>query len=215
MRKAVFLFFIIILLLGCTSKGDVKFINRTGHLLYFTMQGDDHILAGASDAQINQGTGPIKTISVNIGKKFLFFGAGEKTIDLHLEGETFMMQEADIDGTPTGSYFTDTEINVKANETLNIFADPTHASVKLINDSDKNIVEFRYTNNDIDYFSVIENTLTIGDSVYTQLIASTGQNPLTYTFKFKFEGESDLVEIPGIASLFVDTQALIYAGYYE
>ncbi len=217
MKKLIFLFFTIILLLGCTSKGDIKFINRTAHLLYFTMQGNDHILVGASDAQISQGTGPTKIISINIGKKFLFFGAGEKTIDLHLEGETFMMQEADIDGTPTGLYFTDTEINVKANETLNIFADPTHASIKLINNSDKNIVEFVYTHDEIDDFWILEpeNMLAIDDSISARLEPSTAQDPLTYYFKFKFEGEDDYIELPGFSELFVDKQDRIEVDYYE
>lgn len=218
MKKLLFIFITLIFLLGCSTEGDIKFINRTAHFLYFTIQGNDHILNGATEAEINQGIGPNKTLTIKTGKKFLFFGAGEKTIDLHLEGETFMMQEADIDGTPTGIYYTDTEIKIISNETLSIFADPTHASVKLINDSDKNIVEFRYTtNNDSVYFSILENEniLAIDNSVYTRLEASSVQNPLTYTFKFKFEGESDSIEIPENTSLFVDTQALIYASYYQ
>ncbi len=203
--KKIFLFLLpVIILAGCSTEGDIKIINRTDHHLYFTIEGSDYILEGSSTSD------PFQTISFDTGKKFLFFGDCEEKVDLHIEGETFMMQLADNYGNPIGEYYTETTLNVKAGETLKIFCDPTHAGVKLVNNSQVSIYEFSYYKNDSDtLISIIDSQVIHGDSIWSRLKATTTCDSISYSFVIEYENGIFDSSYANIDDLVVDEQLRI------
>jgi hypothetical protein len=172
----------LLLIFGCASEGDIKIINRTDHYLYFNIKGTDYVLEGSETSD------PSTTVSVDTGDQFLFFGDDEKQVHMELEGETFMMQDADSFGNPNGIYFTETNLYVKPNETLKIFCDPTHAGVKLVNNSEVAVSGFSYYTDDSDsLFSLIEYPIISGDSIWSHLKATTSYDSIIYSFVIEYE----------------------------
>lgn len=156
MSKIIFVIFITTIFFGCSSEGDVQFINRTDYNIYFSLEDNEYQLAGQSE----------QTVSVDIGTRIWPFSADYKSnIPLILEGETFMMQDSD------GIFYKETTIVVQPEETLNIFCDPTHASVKLVNNSNGEITNFYYTMAGSAEFHFLESTefIAIGDSIWRRL----------------------------------------------
>jgi len=203
--KKIFLFILpVIILVGCSTEGDIKIINRTDHYLYFTIKGSYYILEGSPDSD------PGKTITVDTGSQFLFWGGDAANVDMTLEGETFMMQWANNDGSPSGDYYTETTLNVPANEMLKIYCEPTHAGVKLINNSAVDVVEFSYFTNDNDSLvNLIEYPILSGDSIWSRLKATTAYDSIVYSFVIEYENglfDSSHVDID---SLIVDEQLRI------
>ena len=181
--KKIFLFIIpVIILTGCSTEGDIKIINRTNHYLYFTIKGSDYILEGSPNSD------PSKTITVDTGSQFLFWGDETTKIDMTLEGETFMMQLANPDGSPSGEYNTETTLNVPANETLKIYCEPTHAGVKLVNNSEVDVIDFAYYTNDSDTLvALIDYPILSGDSIWSRLKATTAYDSIVYSFVIEYE----------------------------
>ena len=179
----IFLFILsIIILAGCSSEGDIKIINRTNHYLYFTIEGSDYILAGSPD------TDPSKTITIDTGSQFLFLGNETIKVDMSLEGETFMMQWANNDGSPSGDYYTETTLNVPANEVLKIYCEPTHAGVKLINNSEVDVIDFSYYTDDNDSLvALIDYPILSGDSIWSRLKATTAYDSIIYSFVIEYQ----------------------------
>jgi hypothetical protein len=203
--KKIFLFILpIIILAGCSTEGDIKIINRTDHYLYFTIEGNDYILEGSPDSD------PSKSITVDTGSQFLFLGDGTTEVDMTLEGETFMMQLANPDGFPSGEYYTETTLNVPANETLKIYCEPTHAGVKLINNSEVDVVDFSYYTDDNDSLvALIDYPILSGDSTWSRLKATTAYDSVIYSFVIEYENgwfDSSYVDID---DLIVDEQLRI------
>ncbi len=156
MSKIIFVIFITIIFWGCSSEGYVKFINRTDHSIYFSLEGNEYQLAGQNE----------QTVLVDTGTKIWPFSINyEHKIPLTLEGETFIMQDSD------GIFYNETAIVVQPDETLNIFCNPTHASVKLINNSEVEITNFYYTMTGSAEFHLLENMefIAIGDSIWRRL----------------------------------------------
>lgn len=205
MKKFLVPILLIIIIAGCSTEGDIKIINRTNHNLYFTIKGNDYILDGSETSDPNM------TVSVNTGKQFLFYSEDYVEVDLHLEGETFMMQDATIGGQPLGIYFTETTLRVKPKETLMVYCDPTHAGVKLINNSDQSVSNLSYytTENNIPV-PIIELPVAIGDSAWSRLTATTANDLITYSFIIEFEnGFIDSTSYINIDTLTVDEQLRI------
>ena len=205
MKKFLVPILLIIIIAGCSSEGDIKLINRTDHNLYFTIKGNDYILEGSETND------PSKTVSVDTGKKFIFYDEGAVEVDMHLEGETFMMQDATIGGQPIGVYFTETTLQIKPSETLKIYCDPTHAGVKLINNSNQNIIDLAYktaTSNTL--ISIIDSQIIMGDSTWSRLKASTSSDSIKYSFVIEFaDGLIDSTTYVNIVDLTVDEQLRI------
>ena len=153
---------------------------------------------------------PTYTVNINTGSQFLFWGDGKTKVDMFMEGETFMMQDSNPDGTPSGYYYTETTLTVKSNETLKIYCDPTHAGVKLINNSLVNVVEFCYYTDDNDtLISIIDYSVVPGDSAWSRLKASTALDSIIYSFIIEYEtGDIDSNYID-IDNLVVDEQLRI------
>lgn len=192
---------ILIVLAGCTAEGNIKVINRTHYPLYFTLEGQDYVVAGSEDPE----TDPVKkTVSVETGKEFLFWNGDDKKVKIELEGETFMLQEADLNGNPTGNFFTETKVLVTPDETTRIFCDPTHGSVKVFNMMENNIIQINVKQNGGNFIPLTTNTgdtadslwyLVPQDSVWARLVASTEDNPIFYEFQIVME-DYQVFDIP-------------------
>ena len=193
-----------LMLVGCSTEGDIKIINRTTHNLYFTIKGNDYTLEGSETSDPNM------TISVDTGKRFLLYGEDYVEIDLHLEGETFMMQDA-INGIPIEEYFTETTLQVRPNETLKIYCDPTHAGVKLINNFAADVIDLAYYTDDSNIpISIIEQPIVVGDSAWSRLTATAQDDSISYSFIIEFaNGFIDSTNFMNIDDLIVDEQLRI------
>ncbi len=204
MKKLIIPTLLIIILAGCSTEGDIKIINRTDHNLYFTIKGNDYILGGSETSD------PDMTISVDTGKQFLFLGQDYMEIDLHLEGETFMMQDA-INGIPIEEYFTETTIRVKPKETLKIYCDPTHAGVKMINNFAVDVIDLAYYTDDSNIpISIIEQPIVVGDFAWSRLTATAEDDSISYSFIIEFaNGFIDSTSFVNINDLTVDEQLRI------
>ncbi|NQV18070.1 MAG: hypothetical protein HQ534_05955 [Armatimonadetes bacterium] len=205
MKKAILIIIPIIMLFGCSTEGDLKIINKTNHNIYFTIKGTDYVLEGDSDT-----TYPSKTVTLNSGKKFLFFEGDGKKVNLHLEGETFMMQHADNFGVGTGEFVTETEVTIKPNETTKIYTWPaTHASVKVINNSGKDIVNFFYNTSYDQTLVFMTDDIPNGITYYSRLDYTTNQNLFFYEFKIVFDDFTEQTFGGPDATLYLDEQFLI------
>ena len=188
MKKVILIIIPILMLFGCSTEGDLKIINKTSHNIYFTVKGNDYVLEGATRTDY-----PSQTISIETGKKFLFFEGDGKKVKLHLEGETFMMQHADNLGVGTGEFVTETEVTIKPNETTKIYTWPaTHASVKVINNSGEDIVDFFYYTNYDATLVFMTDDIPDGETYYFRLDYATNQNWFYYEFKIIFDDFSEL-----------------------
>ena len=205
MKKVLFPFILLIIIItGCSTEGDIKIINRTNHNLYFTIKGNDYTLEGSETSDPNM------TVSVSTGKQFLFYIEDYVEVDLHLEGETFMMQDATISGQPIGIYFTETTLQVKPKETLKVYCDPTHAGVKLINNFAIDVVNFAYyTDDSATPISIIDSPIVTGDSVWSRLTATTANDLITYSFIIEFENGFIDSSFMNVDNLIVDEQLRI------
>jgi len=205
MKKFLVPILLIIIIVGCSTEGDIKLINRTNHRLFFTIKGNDYILEGSETSD------PNGIVSVDTGKKFLFYSEDMVEVDLHLEGETFMMQDATIGGQPIGLYFTETTLQVKPSETLKIYCDPTHAGVKLVNNSTEEVTGLAYhtaTSNTL--ISLIDSPIATGDSAWSRLKATSDYDSISYSFVIELtNGYIDSTNFMNIDYLTVDEQLRI------
>ena len=126
MKFHLILLILLMLLLGCSSHGNLKIYNQTNHNLYFSIKNITQTLTPQTSYEI----------SLYTNKKFIFNEATKK-YTLYLEGETFLM----YDGL---NPVTETKITLTANKTLKIYAHPTNACIKVINDSKKTISNVSY-----------------------------------------------------------------------
>jgi len=205
MKKVLSPFILLIIIIaGCSTEGDIKIINRTNHNLYFTIKGNDYILEGSETSNPNM------TVSVGTGKQFLFYSEDYVEVDLHLEGETFMIQDATIGGQPTGVYFTETTLQVKPKETLKVYCDPTHAGVKLVNNSAIDVIDLSYYTDDSDtLISIIDQPIIAGDSTWSRLTATSAIDLISYSFVIEFENGFIDSSYANIDDLLVDEQLRI------
>ncbi len=204
MKKLIVPFMLLIIILsGCSTEGDIKIINRTNHNLYFTIKGNDYILEGSETSD------PDMTISVGTGKQVLFYSEDYVDVDLHLEGETFMMQDA-INGIPIEEYFTETTLQVIPKETLKIYCDPTHAGVKLINNFAEDVIGLAYYTADSEIpISIIDQPIVTGDSAWSRLQATSIYDSISYSFVIEFENGFIDSSFTNIDNLTVDEQLRI------
>jgi len=203
MRKILIPLLFIIFLAGCSTEGDIKIINRTDHSLYFTIKGNDYILEGSETSDPNM------TVSVDTGKQFLFYSKDYVKVDLHLEGETFMMKD-EFYGPPDWEFFTETTLQVIPKETLKVYCDPTHAGVKLINNSAEDILRLAYCTAGSDSLNSIIQSVASGDSAWSRLKASTDYDSISYSFIIEFSnGSVDSTNYININELTVDEQLTI------
>ncbi|MDO9578661.1 MAG: hypothetical protein Q7J16_12325 [Candidatus Cloacimonadales bacterium] len=204
MKKFILFILPALIIFGCSSEGDIKIINRTDHYLYFNIEGTDYVLEGSENSN------PSKSVSIDTGSQFLFWGDDETKVPMNLEGETFMMQDSDASGVPNGLFFTETILAVKPNETLKIYCDPTHAGVKLVNNSQVSVSGFSYYTDDSDSLvSLIEYPVISGDSIWSRLKATTSYDSIIYSFVIEYENGWYDSSYVNIDDLIVDEQLRI------
>ena len=202
MIKILIPLLLLIIIAGCSTEGDIKLINRTDHNLYFTIKGNDYILEGSETSNPNM------IVSVNTGKQFLFYSEDYVEVDLRLEGETFMMK-GEFHGPPDWEYYTETTLQVEPKETLKVYCDPTHAGVKLINNSAEDILGLAYRIAGSDSLNPIIQSVTSGDSAWSRLTATTANDSISYSFVIEYENGIDDTSYINIDNLIVDEQLRI------
>jgi hypothetical protein len=159
-----------ILLTGCSSTGDINFINKTKHNVYVTTDNKDITVPGNQNYKL----------SIDTGKQFLFTDDTKK-VKVGIDGETYCLDN--------NVHFT--YINVEANKTSTVYFNPSSASIKVINNSDKTIKTLSFTQHfDNGDFSSSANILTHflepNESDYFRILPSTTANHFYYTFSIVF-----------------------------
>lgn len=204
MKRILPLLMLVVLLAACSTEGDLKVVNGTAHNIYFNIDGEEYMVAGATEGENS------KTVSLDTGDKFLFFGSGEEKYNMHLEGETFMMQTASVQGVGTGEYFTDTRIEVEADETYKIYCDPaTHAGVKVINNSGQDIIGLFYLTSDDVTLRTLTDSIENGAEFWSRLAFATPENNFYYTFKVRYADNTEEFFGGEEATLGLDEQFVI------
>ncbi len=172
----------IFILAGCATEGEIKIINRTDYNLYFSIKNNDYILEGSETSD------PSQSIDIDTGKQFLFWGDDEKAVPMHLEGETFMLQDADASGNPNGLFYTETTLHVEPDKTLKVFCDASHAGVKLINNTLQEVEYLSYYTDDSDTLKTLNyEPILSGETFWSRLKASTVWDSIIYSFVVEFE----------------------------
>ncbi len=178
MKFKVFILMILIaiLLAGCSSSGDIKFINKTKHNVYITTENKSITLAGNQTYKL----------SIDTGKQFLFTDNSKK-VKVGLDGETYCLGN--------GNHFT--YLNVEANKTTDAYFNPSYASIKLINNSDRTIKSLIFTQHfdDGTYSSsanLLSHYMEPDDVVYYRILPSSLSDHFYYTFAIKFSDDTTL-----------------------
>ena len=166
----------IILLAGCSSTGDIKFINKTNHNVYITTDNKDITLQGNESYKL----------SIDTGKQFLFTD-NTKKVKVGIDGETYCLEN--------DNHFT--YLNVEANKTTSAYFNPSTASLKVINNSDKTIKTISFTqhfdNGDFNSSAnILPNFLEPNETDYFRILPSSIDNHFYYTFTIVFTDNSQI-----------------------
>ena len=166
----------IIVLAGCSSTGDIKFINKTKHNVYVTTNNKDITVPGNQDYKL----------SIDTGKQFLFTDDTKK-IKVGIDGETYCLEN--------NIHFT--YINVEANKTTTVYFNPSYASIKVINNSDKTIKVLSFTqhfdNGDSNpSANILDHFLEPNETAYFRILPSTTANHFYYTFSIQFTDNTEI-----------------------
>lgn len=167
MGQKIAFFVLMLLLFSCSKQYEVDIHNNTNHLLYAAVDSDDQVVIAGNE-----------TYTINLGDETnLPFDEIRKTADLHLQGETFVMYQGDNETFST-------TIEVRPDKTYHVHANPTHASVKLVNLSDVTISSFNYRKTTIFDSNTyqLNGNIAVGDSVYARLPYPTIDNQFTLDF---------------------------------
>lgn len=154
-------------LFACSRDYEIKVYNETQHLVFAQINdGDQKVIQG------NQSYTFELDSEVNMP-----FQEERKNVDLSLEGETFVMYQG---GAPT---FT-TSLEVRPDKVYKVFANPTHAGVKLINLSNTIIDIFEYRKNTIFESNTyqLDGNIAPSDSTFARLPYPTVDNPFSIDF---------------------------------
>ncbi|MDY6916082.1 MAG: hypothetical protein SVM86_07190 [Candidatus Cloacimonadota bacterium] len=171
MKNLLLILLLSVLLVACSTEGDFKVVNQTNHVVYFNIDDEDYIVDSLQT----------KTVSLDTGDKFIFFGDDEKTYTLEIEGETFAL--------PNGE--TETQVTIRNGKTYKAYCTPTHAGVKVINNSGKDIINlFFYTSFD-ETLNTLTNSIENGETFYSRLEYATSENDFYYTFKVRYDDFSE------------------------
>ncbi len=135
--KTTYLYLILALislltLAGCESGGKFRVINRTSHNVYVTIEGQNEVLIPGSDTANEVYNEHI--FNIDTENQSILTGTVKERVQAVIYGETFHMFNKDVNA------FTDsTTLTINAGKTLNAFLSPNRASIKIINNSTKNI----------------------------------------------------------------------------
>jgi hypothetical protein len=121
-----------IILTSCESGGDLQFINRTSHNVYVTLEGRDEVVIPGSD--IENEVYNTHTYEIDTDTQSFLTGVVKERIEALILGETFRMYNPD-----TQAFTDSTILTIKAGQNLKAFIDPNRASIKIVNNSSKDV----------------------------------------------------------------------------
>ncbi len=207
MNKIKFILLIVvglILLVGCEEGASIKIINETNYNVYAEIDGDNYTVSGDSSTKIN----------VDTKEKVFLFDDGVTKKTLKIEGETFRIWD-DYEGLP----LEETEVKVTPGKTYNIYCSANSASVKVVNNSTRDISKLSYRMrtqfSSSELFSItFDPPLTTGEFAYEHIIPQTEENRFYYNFEVESDGEliySIGDQFQGV-ELFMGQQHLIEIG---
>lgn len=177
------------LMLGCSTEGEIKIVNSTNHYIFVDYDNSSYVLEGEDSSSSTL------ELSVDTGKRFLFWDNEGQEADITIEGETYKMANAD-DNT--------TQMIVKPNEVSYAYLNPTHAAVKIFNNAAQEISDFGYYKDDGNFTPIITENIVPGDSLYFHLAPSSQEDVISYRFEYRFEGEADMTSTGVINTLYID-----------
>lgn len=131
MKKRLFIHLLLILavlitLTGCESGAKIRVINRTSYPVHATVEKQQPIIIPGNSEH---------TFGIDTDTQTFFSGEVREQLWLKLIGETFAIYDHENE-----VYVDSTQVTVKAGKTLNAFIDANRASIKVVNDSDLNII---------------------------------------------------------------------------
>ncbi|HOH46263.1 MAG TPA: hypothetical protein PLX59_00355 [Candidatus Cloacimonadota bacterium] len=140
---------------GCESGSHIYIKNRTNHPLSYRLS--------RNDPWITLGGGGEVTFKVDTDTQSILTGDVLKDLSLFLVGETYQIYNYN-----TLSFTDSTRVTVQAGKTYKIFVDPNRASVKIINNSPKNITQAEvFRHNGISPARInVFNDIAPGESLY-------------------------------------------------
>ncbi|MCK9328760.1 MAG: hypothetical protein PHY08_01345 [Candidatus Cloacimonetes bacterium] len=142
MYKTIWIMIIVVIMLGCAKESDLIINNNTNHQIYYSINDGETITLEGLQSEKH---------TFHLGKQYLL-NKPDKTIELFIEGQTYEL--------PFG--YTATEVNLEADSDYKVFLWPTHAMVKIINDSDDCIFSIKYMKNYVNNVVISENLLPLG-----------------------------------------------------
>lgn len=136
-------------------------------MIYFTLEGNDYLLSGHEN----------KTFEYGLGK-LMPFESKSKTVHIHIEGETFILDNNE----------SDSDLNLEADKTLNLYLSPTNACIKLNNNRDVVIDSLIYTqhfpnNTTRSSINLLRTALLPHSNCYSRIPYATDTTPFYYTFR--------------------------------
>ncbi len=186
-----------LILTGCDSSGELRVKNDTKHLLFFTIDGSSYEVPDSGSV----------TVELDVDKDWEIFDTNAKNYDLLIEGETFLIYAGSTSG-----YTNETQVEIEDGKTLDVYAAPTHACVKVINNCDVEVARVLYDRYKDGLLQ--ENNIPIcdegvppGTSWYYRLTPSSDSSDISYAFTVELEDGSS-VQYPA-SILDVDDQFLI------
>ncbi|PID28098.1 MAG: hypothetical protein CSB55_06175 [Candidatus Cloacimonadota bacterium] len=175
MKQIILFLFLLIALIGCSSEGDLKIINKTSHEAYITLDNKNYTLNPEENI----------SFSYKLGKKYPFGENPSKKKLIYLKGETFRLWDHTTDNFTEFTYVT-----VNRGKTARIFMNPTDAAAKLTNNSNKIIsyfaVEGGKTNENVQIIKEAYN-IKPGESAIFYLPYKNGN--VTYHYRAFAQGE--------------------------
>ncbi|MBN1948287.1 MAG: hypothetical protein JW784_00955 [Candidatus Cloacimonetes bacterium] len=170
---------IAVIVLGCSTEGEIRVINYSEHPVYFNIQNHDYVLPGVSGNSVE---GTAKTISVDTGSGFFFLGGESKSVELHLEGETALLRIMNAEG--QWEYFVNTIQLVEPRQTTKVRVYPTHAGIIVVNMCETGTIsEVAASKNNSNFIPVIDYDIPPGDSAWSRLQASTPEQIVVYVIR--------------------------------
>jgi hypothetical protein len=176
MKYAVFTILLLtaLFLVSCTEDGDLCIYNKTGHILYATVDGGTYTLSAGSKI----------VLSVPVKKTWSPFDTEDKKVTLHLEGETFLLVDSN------GEEIPEVTVKVEGGKTRSVYVWPDFACVKVVNQSNKRIVQIKAISTSTTHQTDTETwnvSLGTGDEFYKQIEYGTDDDPLIYDFGVYYE----------------------------
>ncbi len=176
MRGYVLIVAIALILMGCESSGDLRINNRTSHNVYFTVNGSDYTVEG----------GQSKSVELDVDRDWQIFETNSKQYSLDLEGETYKIWDS-----YNGMYINHTDVDIENGKTLDVYAIPNLACIKIVNNGDLDIARVacdKYINGNMDHPNLVLTNTAIepGSTWYLQIEGAYTGREIAYVFYVTF-----------------------------